>query len=77
MAKKDDELKTISEHAVDSIYYELNKNGFINFDDGHIRVSLLLCFNHLFIENYGEEKFKELDIKIKDKIKKEKEKTLN
>ena len=68
MADKDDEIKTLGQHAVDSIYDELKKNGFIDFNDGLTRVNLLFLFQHLFVENYGEEKFKELDRIIKQKL---------
>lgn len=77
MAKKEDAIKTTSEHAIDSIYDELYKKGFIDFENFHTRVNLLLCFVDLLIKNYGEEKFHDLDKKIMDYIKKEKEKTLN
>jgi len=76
MADKDDEIKTLGQHAVDSIYDELNKKGFIDFNDGMIRVYLLMLFQHLFIEFYGEGKFKELDEKIGKKLN-QKTKTLN
>lgn len=76
MINKDDEMKTFAEHAVDSIYDELKKKGFINFNDELTRLNLLMCFQHLFVENYGEEKFKELDRIIKQKLD-ENNKTLN
>jgi hypothetical protein len=76
MANKDDEMKTLSEHAVDWIYDELKKKGFVDFNDGLARVNLLMCFQHLFVENYGEEKFKELDRLVKQKLD-ENKKTLN
>jgi len=76
MANKDDEIKTLGQHAVDTIYDELNKKGFIDFNDGMIRVYLLMLFQHLFIEFYGEGKFKELDEKIGKKLN-QKTKTLN
>jgi hypothetical protein len=76
MANKDDEMKTLSEHAVDTIYNELNKKGFIDFNNEMTRVYLLMLFQHLFIEYYGEEKFKELDKKIGKKLN-ETTKTLN
>lgn len=68
MENKDDEMKTLGQHAVDSIYDELKKNGFIDFNNGLTRVYLLMLFQHLFVENYGEEKFKELDTIIKQKL---------
>jgi len=76
MANKDDDMKTLGQHAVDSIYDELNKKGFIDFNDGLTRVYLLMLFQHLFIEFYGEGKFKELDEKIGKKLN-QKTKTLN
>ena len=76
MANKDDEIKTLGQHAVDTIYDVLNKKGFIDFNDGMTRVNLLMLFQHLFIEFHGEEKFKELDKKIAKKLN-ETTKTLN
>ena len=76
MINKDDEMKTLSEHAVDWIYDELNKKGFIDFNNEMTRVYLLMLFQHLFIEYHGEEKFKELDKKIGKKLN-ETTKTLN
>jgi hypothetical protein len=76
MANKDDEMKTLGEHAVDTIYDELNKKGFIDFNNEMTRVYLLMLFQHLFIEYHGEEKFKELDKKIGKKLNKT-TKTLN
>ena len=76
MANKDDEMKTLGEHAVDTIYDELNKKGFIDFNNEMTRIYLLMLFQHLFIEYHGEEKFKELDKKIGKKLN-ETTKTLN